>query len=366
MKSLLVLLCLPLIAPAVDLPKSYHCQRADSDILIDGKLDDDAWENAPWSDPFVDIEGDAKPVPRYRTQVKMLWDDRCLYIAAEMEEPHVWGTILKRDSVIFRDNDFEVFLDPDGDNHEYAELEINALNTQWDLLLPKPYRDNGHPLDCWNIEGLLTAVHVSGTVNDPTDFDKNWTLEIALPWRGLEMCMDHRRPPQAGEFWRINFSRVEWDTRISGNSYVKVPDKAESNWVWSPQGVVDMHRPERWGIVIFEEDSLHADVPADLHWELREAAMTVYYAQRATFEKKERWAKSSKDLTLDLAPELEVRIRRTPMGWNAAIESVTNAQSDLIVPVIHIRDDSYLWFTRRRGESMSDSTASHEATPNRN
>lgn len=32
-----------------------------------------------------------------------------------------------------QDNDFEVFLDPDGDNHNYYEIEINAHNTVWDL-----------------------------------------------------------------------------------------------------------------------------------------------------------------------------------------------------------------------------------------
>ena len=26
----------------------------------------------------------------------------------------------------------------------------------------------------------------------------------------------------------------------------------EDNWVWSPQGLVDMHVPERWGVVQFE------------------------------------------------------------------------------------------------------------------
>ena len=50
-------------------------------------------------------------------------------------------TLTEHDSVIFQDNDFEVFIDPDGDNHNYYEIEINALNTEWDLRLPKPYRD---------------------------------------------------------------------------------------------------------------------------------------------------------------------------------------------------------------------------------
>src|SRR5262245_3941728 len=109
-------------------PKGYVCYRAPSPIVIDGDLKDAAWEAAPWTDAFVDIEGDKKPKPLFRTRAKMLWDDEALYIAAELEEPHVWATFTEHDSIIFYDNDFEVFLEPDNDNHMYGELELNASN----------------------------------------------------------------------------------------------------------------------------------------------------------------------------------------------------------------------------------------------
>src|SRR6266851_4866612 len=114
-------------------PKCYVCYQASGPITIDGRLDEVAWQQVPWTDLFVDIEGDAKPRPRLGTRVKMLWDDQFFYVGAELEEPHVWGTLTQHDSVIFQDNDFEVFIDPNGDNHEYYEFEINALNTGWDL-----------------------------------------------------------------------------------------------------------------------------------------------------------------------------------------------------------------------------------------
>ena len=66
----------------------------------------------PWTTDFVDIQGGAKPTPRFRTRAKLLWDDDYLYIAAELEEPHVWATLTQHDSVIFQDPDFEVFIDP--------------------------------------------------------------------------------------------------------------------------------------------------------------------------------------------------------------------------------------------------------------
>src|SRR6516162_1232644 len=167
------------------LPERYTCLRAASPVRIDGRLDDAAWRNAPWTGVFVDIEGASKPRPRYRTRVKMLWDDEYFYVGAELEEPHVWATLTKHDSIIFNDNDFEVFIDPNGDNHEYYEFEINALNTTWDLLLPRPYKDGGKAVNSWEIPGLKTAVHVNGTLNDPADTDKGWSVELAFPWKVL-------------------------------------------------------------------------------------------------------------------------------------------------------------------------------------
>ncbi|MCD6307560.1 MAG: carbohydrate-binding family 9-like protein, partial [Candidatus Latescibacteria bacterium] len=110
-------------------PRGYVCYRTGVPIVIDGKLDDPAWRTAPLTDYFIDIEGNVKTRPWLRTQAKMLWDDDFFYIAADLQEPHVWGTLTEHDAVIFRNNDFEIFIDPNSDNHEYYEIEINALNT---------------------------------------------------------------------------------------------------------------------------------------------------------------------------------------------------------------------------------------------
>ncbi len=252
MKILKLLLIAYLLAPAASAtPKEYICRRASGTIKIDGKLDEPAWRKAAATDAFVDIEGDLKPLPRFVTRAKMLWDDQYFYIAAEMEEPHVWGTLTQRDSVIFHDNDFEVFIDPNGDRDEYYEFEINALNTGWDLFLPKPYRDGGTAQNSWDIVGLKTAIHINGTLNNPKDKDRGWSVELALPWKTLSEYAHKAAPPKDGDEWRVNFSRVEWQHEIVGGKYRKVPNTKEDNWVWSPQSVVDMHRPEMWGIVRF-------------------------------------------------------------------------------------------------------------------
>ncbi|HVO35519.1 MAG TPA: sugar-binding protein, partial [Gemmatimonadales bacterium] len=241
----------PLAAAAQDVPRSYVCYRAPTPPRLDGSLDDPAWRAAPWSDAFVDIQGDRMPAPRFRTRMKMLWDDGYLYVAAELEEPQVWATLTQHDAVIFHDNDFEMFIDPDGDAKQYVELEINALNTVWDLFLEKPYREGGHADNAFDIAELSTGVQVHGTLNDPTDTDSGWTVTMALPWASLERASHTRSAPRPGQTWRINYSRVEWRTTVENGRYVKVPGLREDNWVWTPQGMIDMHQPEHWGFIRF-------------------------------------------------------------------------------------------------------------------
>ena len=246
----------PRPAAASAIPREYRVPRRTGPITVDGRLAEPAWARAPWTASFTDIEGSVRPAPRFRTRVKMLFDDQYWYIAAQMEEPDLWATIRERDAVIFRDNDFELFVDPSGTAHRYFEVEMNELATVWDLFLAKPYREGGHADNGWNIEGLRIAGALDGTLNDPRDRDRGWTVELAIPWAAFADSGRNRVPPREGDQWRVNFSRVEWDVDATAGRYRKRIDVAgkalpEHNWVWSPQGVIDMHQPETWGVVQF-------------------------------------------------------------------------------------------------------------------
>ncbi|QRR04183.1 carbohydrate-binding family 9-like protein [Dyadobacter sandarakinus] len=230
-------------------------------MIIDGKLSESDWKKVEWTPRFVDIEGDKKPLPLQNTQVKMLWDNDYLYIAAVMEEEHIWAYQDKKDQVVFLENDFEVFIDPDGDTDNYYELEINAINNSFDLFLPKPYRKGGKPDIKWNIEGLKSAVSIEGTLNNAADTDKQWTLEIAIPFKSLSTGQVAAVMPQDGTSWRINFSRVNWRHETDKDGRYMRSRNAETNkvlpeynWVWSPQGIINMHYPEYWGYLHFKAE----------------------------------------------------------------------------------------------------------------
>jgi hypothetical protein len=272
--------------------KSYRAHKINTKLIIDGLAKEEVWSQAEWTDNFIDIEGSEKPRPYYQTKVKMLWDTEYLYFYAELEEPAIWANLTERDAVIFYDNDFEIFIDPDGDTHNYHELEINAFNTVWDLLLTRAYRDAGHALNNWNLKGLKTAISLDGTINNPSDKDIGWSVEIAIPWTALSEGTKSKTPPLEGDMWRINFSRVQWQTEVIDGKYVKKKDAvtgnrlAEHNWVWSPQRVIAMHEPEFWGRVYFTNDSsiVNDVVESDYIDDTEQARQMIYNIHRAQIQ----------------------------------------------------------------------------------
>ena len=330
-------------------PRTYVVPRPSTPIEVDGRLDEDSWAAAPWTADFVDIRGPDAPTPRFRTRAKMLWDDEALYVAARLEEPDVWARLTRRDTVVFYDNDFEVFIDPTGTTHNYYELEVNARETVWDLMLLKPYRDGGPALDAWDIRGLDVGVNVEGTLNDPSDADEGWTVEMALPWDVLEEAAPEERPPQVGEQWRLNFSRVQWPTTVVDGRYQKDVDTStahpEDNWVWSPQGAIDMHRPEHWGVVQFAEAPPEADT-VDVRirptTRLKGALRRLYHRQRQYRAARGQYASSlgalsADDITLDglsFAPTLQA----TSTMYEIAAPAPTGA-------TVRIRQDGKVWVT---------------------
>ncbi len=265
---LLLLMPFSLLAQSKRLPRNYTSHFTSDSIVIDGKIDDKAWQSVPWSDNFVDIATAAKAPDNLFTRFKMLWDKQYLYIAACLGEPAIWGKLTKRDAIIYKDNDFEVFIDPDGDGLNYYEMEINALGTIMDLFLKKPYNKGGKANLAWNFNGLRSAVAIYGTINQPADVDSRWTVELAIPWSAFK----EKSIPTDGDIWRVNFSRVEWPMYVKNGDYLKQKNSVtgknlpERNWVWSPQGVVNMHIPDKWGFVKFVKKQAERTIPKFWVW----------------------------------------------------------------------------------------------------
>ena len=261
---------------------TYVAYKTKEKLVIDGKLNEKAWELAPKSPRFVDIVTGGPAL--YDTRSAVLWDEEHLYIGFWIEEPFVKGELSERDSLLFNENDVEIFIDG-GDT--YYELEINALNTIYEVFFiwQDAYKRNGkydvpefdlykrdaytfggnhdrhgtnfrkgtHPRGIryadpdWDLPGLKTGVHVDGKINDDTHVDKGWTVEFALPWKGMKWLADGRSlPPREGDEWGIQFARYQKLLGLNGL------DKSVG-WAWDPIGSDDNHRPEKFTSITFSE-----------------------------------------------------------------------------------------------------------------
>lgn len=333
--------------------QNYVVHKVNDSLIIDGNLNEPEWNSALWTNFFKDIRGESAAEPFYRTKAKMLWDEHYFYYAAELEDPHVWATITERDAVIFMDNNFEIFIDPDGDTHNYYELEINALGTFWDLLLTKPYRNGGRAINAWDIKGLKIGISINGTINDPSDTDKGWTLEVAIPWEVLMETMPGNLPAD-GDQWKLNYSRVQWHTEISDGEYVKQTNPEtgellpEENWSWSPQGLINMHYPEMWGTIQFSGKPAGSDIIVeqqlidDYKWLMR----ILYYRQIEYRTETGRFAGQPqllqfrelfRELFNDDAPLPELTISVMDRHY------IMKLESDELDQTIYIQNDSRVW-----------------------
>lgn len=266
---------------------------------LDGDLTKAAWDAATWTSDFVDIQGSPPlPTPRFRTRAKMLWDDDYLYVGAEITEPNVWATLTDPQTIIFHDNDFEVFIDSNATNYMYKETEVNAFGTLWSLCLNKPYGDGGYENSTRVMEpgfdmmehGLKSAVQITppSCINDYSASPcTGWTVELAMPLSEIQVNASH--PVDVGEYWRIDFSRVEWrvlPNATSPTTYSRDPAYPnEDNWVWNAIGPIAMHNPDMWGILQFGDESTETSSTSSMvpyaEWPVRRLAMNVYYASHS-------------------------------------------------------------------------------------
>ncbi|WP_340105986.1 carbohydrate-binding family 9-like protein [Rhodohalobacter sp. 8-1] len=288
---------------AVDLmrtyePKTYIVYKTDDPITVDGITDEEIWNSSEWTDDFINLAGDLSISPEYRTKVKLLYDDNYLYVAGEMEESDIYGTMTERNSRLYLDNALEVFIDPDGDTHNYAEFQINALSTIWDLLLTKPYRDGGRGISQWNLLDYQSAVYLDGDINNPESEDRKWTTEIALPLAAISEINSGKRTIESGVQWKVNFSRAQRRLDVADGSY-KLRINPDTDrpfdpdfYVWSPQGVNNIHIPEMWGIMQFSEkiagqgkDDFIWNRNEELKWALRQVYYRIhdYYREHGEF-----------------------------------------------------------------------------------
>ncbi len=244
-----------------DWVRRYDCFRANGPIIVDGSGNEIAWQTAPEVGEFsrfnsANYTGNSLKVPN-RTTAKMLWDDEYLYVLVAVEDPDIYSTMLMRDTeCLCREETIEIFIDPDGDGKDYAEIHINCLGTINDIRITDATmnldgmtNDKGEPMTwddlyAWTLKGMRYAVVNHGTVNNRSDMDRGSVFEFAMPWDGFGLVAGSAHvPPRHGDVWRINVNRYERPTR-----------EKEDLSAWAPLKRRSYHVPERFGYVTFVDE----------------------------------------------------------------------------------------------------------------
>lgn len=344
---LLVFLSTELIAQTPQKPNVYQSYKIiDSEITIDGDLNDQVWKDAEWTDHFLDIRGPDFPKPYLNTKAKILWSDSMIYFGAYLEEPHIWAKIKEDEKIMFYDNDFEIFIDPNGDNHNYYEFEFNALNKKWDLFLQWPYRDTLKPDLAWNCKGLRHATKIYGSINKSDDIDSAWTLEVAIPIRQIASEI------KANDVWRVNFSRVQWETDIVEVEYIK-KDLPENNWVWSPTWKINMHRPEYWGFVEFVDSANNQPIHiSDENWQTRVDLMNAYEKRKKHWRKYQSYDSIS-DIEEGFEIVNEIGFRYVLSKSDGVYDWLVNEKGKLWKKTEEATPKFWIWMSGHKIESIS-------------
>lgn len=306
-------------------PHHYNCQWGDS-ITIDGIITEPDWIAAPWSNDFLDIMGTLRPVPKFPTRFKMLRDNQYLYLAMEITATDIQDILSSTDTLNKANDAVSLFIDPNGDTHDYYEFEISPAGITNDYIYTMPPRDKGKKLQSWSPEGKLMAVKVYGTINNSSDSDYRWNIELALPIDALAGADCHVTDSAT---WRINILRRAGYTQKLNS--IADPNNRPDNWVWSPQGVDDIHYPEMWGYLHFTSPvsgrpagSPAHEADSDVYWKLR----TLYYAQRVYATKNGAYSADVQELrSVGYEPySTDPAIVITANGYEASMKSIISGR----------------------------------------
>jgi len=233
-KTLIILLALISFAQlaAAELPE-YTAKKSASKITIDGVLDEADWAAAETVGDFVFpwwTAGDKE-----QTEVKLLWDDTYLYVAFKCDDKHIWADHYNINDATYNDDCVELFWNPSpNEQSSYYMFEINCIGNL--LSIKKSDRET--------IMLPHLAQTIQGTVNNDSDTDSGWIMEMALRFDEYPELFN-ATTPQDGDLWRIGLNRCGGRTNFQ-----------YSQWSPSQTSNPSFHQPDDFGRLIFSTDTV--------------------------------------------------------------------------------------------------------------
>ena len=190
---LLLLVGIPLFAFSQKRNENYkmHIKQSEGNLKVDGKLDEPAWHSAAAVSDFMMVNPFDTLCSKLRTDVRMTYDDKYLYISAEcflQSESNYVVESLKRDFSFGSNDNFLVFIDTFEDKTTGFSFGANAAGAQWDGQMSEGAKMNLNWDNKWE----------SATTYN----NKSWIFEAAIPFKSIRYRGNSTR-------WGINFSRLD-------------------------------------------------------------------------------------------------------------------------------------------------------------
>lgn len=176
-------------------------------IVIDGMATDKDWSSAT-AYPLSYFYGVDKPTDKQTSSVKMLWDDSHLYFLFKAQDSYLTVSETERDGAPYFDDCFEVFLIPSAEPiklHYGFELNLNKAANDF-IFLNDFYQNSKVVLKSYN-PAYQVGLHTEGSVNDNSDKDVGWSMELAIPIQAFLNAQF--TPVQQGSVWSIMVVRQD-------------------------------------------------------------------------------------------------------------------------------------------------------------
>jgi hypothetical protein len=223
----------------VPVQRSIECRWAKGRIMIDGKLNETAWDDSVEIKDFVVFW--QKRRAKTPTTARLLWDERHLYFSAEMQDADLYGTVKEKNGQTWNNDVFELFFKPGGEGakgRHYYEFQVNVLNTQLELFLPSRGSGGYQRFGPETNLGMESAVRFKGTMNNWKDEDSDWTVEGRFPWKAFDATGGR---PEEGAKWRFALCRYDYSVAFES------PELSST----APLTAPNFHHYEDYGELVF-------------------------------------------------------------------------------------------------------------------
>ena len=183
----------------------YTCYQASGPIMIDGKLDEPAWQQAD----VIDVVHPFQPEdPSYisPTKARVMWDKDNIYLAVECVDDDIWSYSDEADEDLWRGDVAEVFIKPSTSMPAYCEFVMAPSGALYDARYPSRGAGGANRFRKWSSKAKVATV-INGSDGDWKDTDTGYVVEMAIPLSAFD---DIAKKPVVGDTWSFGVFRYDY------------------------------------------------------------------------------------------------------------------------------------------------------------